>query len=194
MARNSTTVSKNTGSHLTLRWRKPDSNSESRSEKAFHAEPMVCTTLRWRETDSNHRSRRQRRRPLRGDRRATTDVSRVDPGLMIPSTLSVRHLRSGEPREPSRRAVPMVRIRFPPAESQVQTCLSREFAFLGREAAVFRGCPGRDERPGSTETRGRGIIWPKGGDISVGPYSSTAPSVMRSVTMPRILSRMRDPP
>jgi hypothetical protein len=55
-----------------------------------------------------------------------------------------------------------VRIRFPPAESQVQTCLSREFAFLGREAAVFRGCPGRDERPGSAETRGRGNIWPKG--------------------------------
>ena len=66
-----------------------------------------------------------------------------------------------------------VRIRFPPAESQVRTRLSREFAFLGREAAVFRGCPGRDERPGSAETRGRGNIWPKGGDISVGPYSST---------------------
>ena len=40
---------------MTHRWRKPDSNSESRSEKAFHAEPMVCTTLRWRETDSNLR-------------------------------------------------------------------------------------------------------------------------------------------
>ena len=50
------------------------------------------------------------------------------------------------------------------------------------------------EQPGSAETRGRGTIWPKGGDISVGPYSSTAPSVMRSATMPRILSRMRDPP
>jgi hypothetical protein len=31
---------------------------------------------------------------------------------------------------------------------------------------------------------GRGNIWPKGGDISVGRYSSTAPSVMRSATMP----------
>ena len=51
----------------------------------------------------------------------------------------------------------------------MQTCLSREFAFLGREAAVFRGCPGRDERPGSAETGERGNIWPKGGDISVGP-------------------------
>ena len=46
---------------------------------------------------------------------------------------------------------------------------------------MFRGYPGRDERPGSAETRGRGNIWPKGGDISVGPYSSTAPPVMRSV-------------
>ena len=48
----------------------------------------------------------------------------------------------------------------------MQTCLSREFAFLGREAAVFRGCPGRDERPGLAETRGGGNIWSKGGDIS----------------------------
>src|SRR6516162_11767834 len=40
----------------TRRWRKPNSNSESRSEKAFHAEPMVCTTLRWRKVDSNRRS------------------------------------------------------------------------------------------------------------------------------------------
>src|SRR6516165_3238878 len=37
----------------TLRWRKPDSISESRSAKAFHAEPMVCTTLRWSKPDSN---------------------------------------------------------------------------------------------------------------------------------------------
>jgi len=57
------------------------------------------------------------RRPLRGDPRPTTDVSRDDLGLMIPSSLSVRHLRSAEPREPFRRAVPMVRIRFPPAVS-----------------------------------------------------------------------------
>ena len=58
------------------------------------------------------------RRPLRGDPRPTTDVSRDDLGLMIPSSLSVRHLRSAEPREPFRRAVPMVRIRFPPAKSR----------------------------------------------------------------------------
>ena len=87
----------------------------------------------------------------------------------------------------------MVRIHLPPAVSQVRTCLSREFAFLGREAAVFPGCPGLDERPGRQRHVGRENIWPKGGDISVGPYSSTAPPVMRSATMPRILSRMRSP-
>jgi hypothetical protein len=32
---------------------------------------------------------------------------------------------------------PAVRIRFPPAGSQVRTCLSREFAFLRREARRF---------------------------------------------------------
>jgi hypothetical protein len=39
-------------------------------------------------------------------------------------------------------AEPEVRIHFPPAESPVRTCLSREFSFLGREAGVFRGCAG----------------------------------------------------
>ena len=44
----------------------------------------------------------------------------------------------------------------PPAKNQVRTSLVREFAFLGREVAVFRGCPGRDDRTGSAETRRRG--------------------------------------
>jgi len=44
-----------------------------------------------------------------------------------------------------------------PAVSQVRTCLSREFAFLGREAAVFRGCPGRDELRGRQRHAGRGF-------------------------------------
>jgi hypothetical protein len=33
---------------------------------------------------------------------------------------------------------PGVRIQFPPAVSQVRTCLAREFAFLGREATIAR--------------------------------------------------------
>ena len=46
--------------------------------------------------------------------------------------------RSLEKRCPSDGG-PRVRIHLPPAVSQVRTCLSREFAFLGREATVFRG-------------------------------------------------------
>src|SRR5262245_36945361 len=75
-------------------------------------------------------------------------------------------------------AVPEVRIHLAPAASQVRTCLSREFAFLGREGAVFRGCAGRGERRGRQRRAGRGNIGPTGGNISVGRYSSTAPPVM----------------
>src|SRR5262245_21021634 len=71
-----------------------------------------------------------------------------------------------------------VRIRLPPAGSQVRTCLSREFAFLRREAAVFRGRASRGERRGRQRRAGRGNIGPTGSNISVGRYSSTAPPVM----------------
>jgi hypothetical protein len=73
---------------------------------------------------------------------------------------------------------PRVRIPFPPAESQVRTCLSREFAFLRREAAVSAGvragasgAVGRDARDAATSCLGAV-------NISVGLYSSTAPPVM----------------
>src|SRR5262249_25159604 len=62
-----------------------------------------------------------------------------------------------------RAAVLQVRIHFPPAESPVRTCLSREFAFLGREAGVFRGCAGRGERRGRQRRAERGNIGPTGG-------------------------------
>jgi hypothetical protein len=58
---------------------------------------------------------------------------------------------------------PMVRIRFPPVRSQVQTCLSREFAFIRREAAVFGGCAGRGERRSRQRRAGDGDIGPTGG-------------------------------
>src|SRR6516225_11174161 len=70
---------------------------------------------------------------------------------------------SPSPRPSLSRAGPMVRIRVPPAESPVRTCLSREFAFLGREAGVFRGCAGRGERRGRQRRAGRGNIGPTGG-------------------------------
>src|SRR5438874_5324812 len=52
----------------------------------------------------------------------------------------------------------MVRIRFPPAASQVRTCLSREFAFLRREKPRFSagvragasGAVGRDAQDAAT--------------------------------------------
>src|SRR5215813_12313652 len=67
-----------------------------------------------------------------------------------------------------------VRIHLPPAVSQVRTCLSREFAFLRREAAVFRGCAPLGWRRGRRRRPGWSNIAPRNGNISVGPYSSTA--------------------
>src|SRR5262245_63638387 len=85
-------------------------------------------------------------------------------------------------------AVPEVRIHLPPAESQVRTCLWREFAFLRRETAVFRGCAGRGERRGRQRRAGRGNIGPTGGNISVGPYSSTEHPVMGRDRLPFVNS------
>src|SRR5215831_12101597 len=71
-----------------------------------------------------------------------------------------------------RAAVPEVRIHLPPAGSQVRTCLWREFAFLRREAAVFRGCAawasgavGRDAPDAATS--GRREVISLSGDIPV---------------------------
>ena len=50
------------------------------------------------------------------------------------------------------------------------TCLSREFALLRREAAVFCGCGDLGERRGRQRRAGRGNIGPTGGNISVGPF------------------------
>src|SRR5262249_25445208 len=115
---------------------------------------------------------------------ASTKGSR---GLMSPLLDSRRTEKSARrdstPRRRAPFAVPMVRIRFPPAGSQVRTCLWREFAFLRRQAAVFRGCASRGERRGRQRRAGRGNIGPTGGNISVGPYSSTAARDVGSLTI-----------
>src|SRR5215510_15468659 len=88
----------------------------------------------------------------------------------------------------------MVRIHLPPAESQVRTCLSREFAFLRREAAVFRGCTGWGERRLSTETRKVQQHRAEERSVSVERYSSTAVSPMRFATVgekPRLSAVVR---
>src|SRR5215468_126975 len=54
-----------------------------------------------------------------------------------------------------------VRIHSAPAESQVRTCLSREFAFLRREAAVFRGCAPLGWRRGRRRRAGWSNIAPR---------------------------------
>src|SRR5215472_1280928 len=82
-----------------------------------------------------------------------------------------------------RRAVPRVRIHFPPAESQVRTCLTREFAFLRLEAAVSRGCAGWGERRGRQRRTRSSNIALMSGSVSVGRYSSTALSPMRFATV-----------
>jgi hypothetical protein len=65
----------------------------------------------------------RKRRPWRGGPRRTIVVSQDDLCVMIRSSLSVP---AGNSREPlSARAGPVVRIRFPPAMSQVQTRAGR---------------------------------------------------------------------
>jgi len=89
---------------------------------------------------------------------------------------------------PSREG-PRVRVRLPPAESQVRTCLSREFAFLRREAAVSRGCACWGERRGRQRRTRSSNIALMSGSVSVGRYSSTALSPMRFATVGAPLSR-----
>ena len=79
---------------------------------------------------------------------------------------------------------PRVRISFPPAESQLRTCLSREFVFLRREAAVFRGCARLAWRRGRQRRAGCYKISPTGDNISIAPYSSTAVPLLESARMP----------
>src|SRR6516162_10022425 len=144
------------GSRKTRRWRKPDSNSESRSEKAFHAEPMVCTTLRWRETDSNLRfPAAKETNPLREADTGATKV-RLQAVAYLPGTNGSNPSRSsGE----SGANLSLATIRLP-------TSRSRGFprvCWLGRAAR-------------STETRKVQQHRAEEGSVSVGRYSSTAVS------------------
>src|SRR5262245_60493517 len=75
------------------------------------------------------------------------------------------------------RAELMVRIHLSPAVSQVRTCLSRELPSNVEKPRFFAGVRARGERRGRQIRAGRGNIGPTGGNISVGPYSSTGPPV-----------------
>jgi hypothetical protein len=150
------------------RWREPDSTPRS------HPTALVAAHTRAiiRSDAMTHFSSGARRR-LRATR--IQSASLPDPATSLANS---RYFRLVAQRYPHPQVGPRVRIRFPPAGSQVRTCLSREFAFLSREAAVFRRCAGRGERRGRQRRAGRGNIGPTAVNISVGPYSSTAPPVM----------------
>jgi len=126
---------------MTHRWRKPDSNSESRSEKAFHAEPMVCTTLRWRKPDSNHRSRC--RHPafswLRFEVRAEFSVGWESSG-------------GGMSRSSNLDLVTRFR-RFESRFLQRRVCLSPESAVVGQEPRLSARVCAAGLASGSAETR-----------------------------------------
>src|SRR4029077_16922734 len=92
--------------------------------------------------------------PLEGDGFEPSVPHKKQPFLAAP----VRSRNSPSATKPALSCRgPMVRIHLPPAESQVRTCLSREFALLRREAAVSAGvragasgAVGRDARGAAT--------------------------------------------
>src|ERR1700730_8458853 len=108
-------------------WHGGGSRTTTRALRAELAEAGSFVTHRRREMDSNHRSRV--RRPIFECRL----------GLIPRRPKKSARKRTGTRRVGRIPAGPMVRIHLSPAVSQVRTCLSREFAFLRREATVFRG-------------------------------------------------------
>ena len=85
----------------------------------------------------------RKRRPSREAPRPTIVGSRDDLCLMTPSSLSVRHLTSATAERPSTRAGPMVRIRFPPAQSHANSRSQggSRTASLGRAQRCFLTFP-----------------------------------------------------
>jgi hypothetical protein len=75
--------------------------------------------------------------------RADVEIGEIENGVPLPSAMQFFDL-NGDKCIPGG---PMVRIRFPPAVSQVRTCLAREFAFLGREATNARWAWNRASSP-----------------------------------------------
>jgi len=68
-----------------------------------------------------------------------------------------------------------------PSPSSGESCANLSLAGIRlptSRSRGFRGCAGRGERRGRQRRAGRGNIVPRGGNISVGLYSSTAPPVM----------------
>jgi hypothetical protein len=122
---------------------------------------MVCMTLSWRAMDSNPRSLARNSRFLL--RKANCGTER------------------GQPKRVVSCAVPMVRIHLPPADSQ---SLSRS-RFRRSRTRLSARVWAAGLATGSAETRQAFHCAPTGGNISVGPYSSTAVPLRWSTKMPR---------
>jgi hypothetical protein len=93
-------------------------SAETRARVDSHtAEPIVSADSSLEEDGFEPSVPPSKRRPWRGGPRPTTVVSRDDLSLMTPSTYQSGISARQQPRDPFVRAVPMVRIHFPPAES-----------------------------------------------------------------------------
>ena len=111
--------------------------------------------------------------------------SRAEPEVRIQFPRAVSQVRTaiGPPefpkqaQAPSSTGVPMVRIHLPPADS---LSLSR-FCFRTLRTRLFARVWAAGLTTGSAETRQAFHCAPTGGNVSAGPYSSTAVPMMRSV-------------
>src|SRR6516162_10600666 len=136
----------------------PGRRCPARGLSLWGASGCICSgtkgsqTHRWRGTDSNHRYQEDKR-PLR-DGFCLASVT-------VPVPEGIHFFGYGGP---------MVRIHFPPAT----VGLSLDFSFLYRKAGSCRGVRGPGQAVRSAETVGLVNITPTAGNISVGPYSSTA--------------------
>ena len=142
-------------------------------------EARFAPTLRWREADSNHRFRVTRPR----------FQNRLKSPLPDSAPTEVRREREPTPRgRLASSAGPMVRIPVPSSRQSV----SRPHPLSKVENPGFpRGCARLAWRPGRQRRAGCFDIAPTGGNISVGPYSSTAVPLMGLARMPRRSQRTR---
>ena len=133
----------------------------------------VRLTLRWREPDSNHRSRRERDGPAADHRRLARRPVLNDPIQLIdPASLF------GNSERLFTRAGPMVRIRFPPADSPSRA----GFLLSVSKSRQLPQCVAPARRHGRQRRAGHVNITPAAGNISVGLYSSTAVPARRFAT------------
>ena len=131
--------------------------------------PSSQRTLCWRKPDSNDQSRSEK-----SGRSETRHIGSLVIGPAQAGTNPGKGTRSSNPASSSRQSV------------------SRPHPLSSVENPGFpRGCARPAWRPGRQRRAGCFDIAPTGGNISVGPYSSTAVPLMGSARMPRCTQRSR---